>query len=267
MAQKRARRRVTREYKAQAVQRVIESGLPLADIAAELDVSPGQLSQWRNEQLAAGSAEVAPYKILSCPIRDTSNRVMGLVALFRSADADDFELRDVRILEFVSRKAVGILGSQYDPLTGLINRLIFERRAQRELDAAVGGNALLHIDVDRLQTINEAFGFRAGDEVIQRIGEVVRRCAGTEGLASRIGGDRFALLLPKRGLEEALEIGTRLLWHASQLGYLEKAMGQTQRDSSGDLSAYSFHMADMGTDALERENRIGASLMELTNTM
>ena len=35
----------------------------------------------------------------------------------------------------------------------------------------------------------------------------------------------------------------------SQLGYLEKAMGQTQRD----LSAYSFHMADMGTDAMERE--------------
>jgi RNA polymerase-binding protein DksA len=39
----------------------------------------------------------------------------------------------------------------------------------------------------------------------------------------------------------------------SQLGYLEKAMNQTQRDSSGDLSAYSFHMADMGTDAMERE--------------
>ena len=57
MAQKRARRRFTREYKAQAVQRLIESGKPLADIAAELDVSPGQLSQGRNEQLAAGSAE------------------------------------------------------------------------------------------------------------------------------------------------------------------------------------------------------------------
>ncbi|HEY7728772.1 MAG TPA: TraR/DksA C4-type zinc finger protein [Candidatus Eisenbacteria bacterium] len=38
-----------------------------------------------------------------------------------------------------------------------------------------------------------------------------------------------------------------------QLGYLEKTMNQTQRDSSGDLSAYSFHMADMGTDAMERE--------------
>ena len=62
MAQKRARRRFTREYKAHAVQRVIESGLPLADIAAELDVSPGQLSQWRNEQLAAGSAEALAQK-------------------------------------------------------------------------------------------------------------------------------------------------------------------------------------------------------------
>ena len=62
MAERRIRRRFTREYKAQAVQRVIESGRPLADIAVELDVSPGQLSQWRNEQLAAGSAEALAQK-------------------------------------------------------------------------------------------------------------------------------------------------------------------------------------------------------------
>ena len=57
MAERRPRRRFTREYKAQAVQHLLESGKPLSDIATELDVSPGQLSQWRNEQLAAGSAE------------------------------------------------------------------------------------------------------------------------------------------------------------------------------------------------------------------
>jgi len=62
MAHRRPRRRFTREYKAQSVQRLIESGRPLADIAAELDVSPGQLSQWRNEQLAAGSAEALAQK-------------------------------------------------------------------------------------------------------------------------------------------------------------------------------------------------------------
>ncbi len=62
MAERRTRRRFTHEYKAQAVQRVIESGRPLANIAAELAVSPGQLSQWRNEQLAAGSAEALAQK-------------------------------------------------------------------------------------------------------------------------------------------------------------------------------------------------------------
>ena len=62
MAERRTRRRFTREYKAQAVQRLIESGKPLTAIAMELDVNPGQLSQWRNEQLAAGSAEALAQK-------------------------------------------------------------------------------------------------------------------------------------------------------------------------------------------------------------
>jgi DnaK suppressor protein len=61
-------------------------------------------------------------------------------------------------------------------------------------------------------------------------------------------------LLTKKDLkhfeERLLEERKKLL---DQLGYLEKTMTQTQRDAGGDLSAYSFHMADMGTDAMERE--------------
>jgi Amt family ammonium transporter len=172
----------------------------------------------------AGSAEVSPYKILSCPVRDPHNRVTGLVALFRSASGEDFELRDVRILEFVSRKAVGILNSQYDSLTGLVNRLIFERRVQTSLDAPpVPGHALLYIDIDKLQLINEAFGFHAGDEVIQRVGDVVRRAVGPDGVVSRIGGDRFAAFLSQRSLAQGTEVGRKILAAAAQLGYVNGA--------------------------------------------
>jgi len=172
----------------------------------------------------AGSSDIAPYKILSCPVRDQHDRVTGLVALFRAASADDFELRDVRILEFVSRKAVSILGSQYDTLTGLVNRLIFERRAQAQIDVeSSAGHSLLYVDIDKLQSINESFGFHAGDEVIQRVGDVVRRHAGQDNLASRIGGDRFAILLPRRGAPDATEVGKRILMAASQLGYVDGA--------------------------------------------
>ena len=56
MAEKRTRRRLTAEFKAEAVKRLLEGGRGLAEVATELGLSPGQLSAWRNEHLAAGSA-------------------------------------------------------------------------------------------------------------------------------------------------------------------------------------------------------------------
>ena len=43
--------------KADAVKRLLEGGRGLAEVAAELGLSPGQLSAWRTKHLAAGSAE------------------------------------------------------------------------------------------------------------------------------------------------------------------------------------------------------------------
>lgn len=164
------------------------------------------------------AAAGAPYKILTCPVRDVSGSVLGLVALFRSADAADFEPRDVRILEFVSRKAIAILESEYDALTGLTNRSTFERRVQRVLDREA--TVVLYVDVDALEVINETFGLSAGDEVIQRVATLAQRAAGADGLVSRLGGDRFAIALPGRTAAQGSEIATTLLAAVSQLGYL-----------------------------------------------
>src|SRR4051812_47896832 len=57
MAQERKRRRFTAEYKAEAVKRVEDSGKGLQQVAAEFGVHANQLRTWRNERLAAGSAE------------------------------------------------------------------------------------------------------------------------------------------------------------------------------------------------------------------
>ena len=57
MAEKRTRRRFTAEFKARAVERLLEGGKGLSEVATESGLSPGQLSAWRNEHLAAGSAE------------------------------------------------------------------------------------------------------------------------------------------------------------------------------------------------------------------
>src|SRR3569833_1107027 len=57
MAQERKRRRFTAEYKAEAVKRLEESGKPLQAVAEELGIHANQLRGWRNEHLAAGSAD------------------------------------------------------------------------------------------------------------------------------------------------------------------------------------------------------------------
>jgi transposase-like protein len=57
MAERQKRRRFTAEFKAEAVKRLLEGGKGLSEVATELGLSPGQLSGWRNEHLAAGSAE------------------------------------------------------------------------------------------------------------------------------------------------------------------------------------------------------------------
>src|SRR4051794_36921641 len=56
MAERRTRRRVTAEFKAQAVKRLLD-GRSLSEVATELGLSTGQLSTRRTEPLAVGSAE------------------------------------------------------------------------------------------------------------------------------------------------------------------------------------------------------------------
>ena len=51
------RRRFTSEFKSEAVRLLAENGKPLQQVAAELGVHTNQLRLWRNEHLAAGSAD------------------------------------------------------------------------------------------------------------------------------------------------------------------------------------------------------------------
>jgi diguanylate cyclase (GGDEF)-like protein len=161
------------------------------------------------------------YKILSCPVHNAAGTVTGVLALFRESSQRDFDLKEVRILEFIARRAVAILNSRHDSLTGLANRLIFEGRVQAQLD----GNqkirhALLYIDIDRLQAINEAFGYQAGDEVIQRLAEATQKVLRPVDMASRLGGDRIAIFLHGYEIDDAQALADDLVAKMSRLSYL-----------------------------------------------
>ena len=88
MAEKRTRRRFTAEFKAEAVKRLLDGGKGLSEVATELGLSPGQLSGWRNEHLAAGSAEaLAARKAELQRLKRENKRLEEEVEILRKAAA------------------------------------------------------------------------------------------------------------------------------------------------------------------------------------
>jgi diguanylate cyclase (GGDEF)-like protein len=176
-----------------------------------------------NRVIDTAGTDAPPFKILSCPIRDANKRVTGILGMFREPEAADFELRDVRILELMTRKAVTLLDNSYDNFTGLLNRPAFEREVQAHLDDSPpeAGHCLLYIDIDKLHIVNNAFGFAAGDEIIRRFADVTRERLGEHDVMGRIAGDRFAILLVDRNLEDSRVVAESLREAMSALRYLK----------------------------------------------
>jgi diguanylate cyclase (GGDEF)-like protein len=153
------------------------AGVPLLDpdgcafgTLSILDTEPRRLSQAELE-----------------PLVDLARGVTSMLALHRSLEtAQDAALRD--------------------PLTGLANRALFERRlaeavararhmgmeGQRATD---GGFAMLCLDLDRFKAVNDLFGHAGGDALLCEVARRLSAGARVTDTVARLGGDEFALLM------------------------------------------------------------------------
>ncbi|WP_435627442.1 sensor domain-containing diguanylate cyclase [Candidatus Ferrigenium straubiae] len=103
--------------------------------------------------------------------------------------------------------------ARQDYLTGLFNRRHFMEQGQVELSRVQRyGNtlSLFMIDIDHFKGINDTHGHKAGDTVLQRLGDILREALRTVDVIGRIGGEEFAVLLPETDLPSATEVAERL---------------------------------------------------------
>ncbi|MGZ8571875.1 MAG: diguanylate cyclase [Actinomycetota bacterium] len=98
-----------------------------------------------------------------------------------------------------------------DPVTELGNRRAFDDRMHALThDESGGAGALLMIDVDMFKSVNDEQGHGGGDRLLRIIGLAIARSIRSHDFAARVGGDEFAVLLPKAGMDEARGIGARI---------------------------------------------------------
>lgn len=100
--------------------------------------------------------------------------------------------------------------SYHDQLTGLYNRRFYEEEIKRldterdlPLSIAMG-------DVNGLKLVNDSFGHLAGDELIKKAAEVIKKGCRADDIIARFGGDEFIFILPRTDAMEAEKIIQRI---------------------------------------------------------
>ena len=104
--------------------------------------------------------------------------------------------------------------AQHDLLTLLPNRALLQislEQAIQTYDTSGVTQALLLMDLDRFKDVNDTFGHRFGDLLLQQIGPRAREVLGTSALLARLGGDEFAVLLDGGNSQTAAELGVELV--------------------------------------------------------
>jgi diguanylate cyclase (GGDEF)-like protein len=205
---------------------------------------------------------------------------LGALAVYWRRDVEDLTEDELAGLEELARnsaraienarryKAVTDL-AELDPLSGLYNRRYFQDTLAREVKRAQRYRrrlSLLVFDVDGLKAINDEHGHLAGDALLVETADRLRSVTRSADVASRIGGDEFAVILPESTVGDAQQLHERLsrVLDAEPAGPLERiqiSAGIAQlRPDERDVEFF-----DRADQAALRAKRAGRGRLELAD--
>ena len=118
------------------------------------------------------------------------------------------------------------LSSVTDGLTRLYNRAEIERKIRNALEerrnqGICSSISLIMLDIDNFKKVNDIYGHKEGDHVIQALADVLRKT--TIGVPSsclgRWGGEEFMILLPDSNADDAAALAEKIRQEFSSVSY------------------------------------------------
>ena len=122
--------------------------------------------------------------------------------------------RDARLLRLAN----------HDGLTGLFNRRRLVEELKKEVDNVTvneTSSALLFIDLDQFKYVNDTCGHPAGDRLIRKVADQLKRTVGPRGIVARFGGDEFAVLADGVSKNKARKLADKVLEDMRRLAHIE----------------------------------------------
>lgn len=142
------------------------------------------------------SGEIREVEVYAVPIQSHNRTVLYAI------------IHDITARRLVETQ-LQYLGS-HDALTGLYNRSFFETEMARLNASQEFPISLMISDFDNLKVTNDTLGHAAGDALLKRVVAVFHASLRTDDIIARIGGDEFAILLPRTDAATATEILARM---------------------------------------------------------
>ncbi len=163
--------------------------------------------------LQAPIAELAKGN-LAVEFKPASHREISEIVEALESTASALGERDARLLRLAN----------HDGLTGLFNRRRLVEELKKEVDnVTVNGtsSALLFVDLDQFKYVNDTCGHPAGDRLIRKVADQLKRTVSSNGIVSRFGGDEFAILVSDVNKQKASSIAENILEDMRRLAHIE----------------------------------------------
>ena len=225
----------------------LQAAAVLSDVTSRLEEMAGYLTESGNEERLRFADTASVNDTVMSQVRELSeeaHRATDLATLQNTVNARletvtqqvlDFRSREEnRLLEYSSRAShmrsrIEDLeretqelhskldrekhGARLDPLTRLANRKSFDERFSHEIERRARSDLpviMLLWDLDNFKTINDTYGHRAGDRVLQSVATCFMAGLRAEDFVARIGGEEFVVLLTGMGYDRAQRIAEAL---------------------------------------------------------
>jgi len=150
------------------------------------------------------------------PLRTRDGYNLGTLCAIDSQPRE-FGAKDIAILEDLARMVMREIELSrqiaVDEVTGALSRSAFKAEARRHIAlAGRSGEPAVAIvfDLDHFKAINDAHGHAVGDRVLAAVGEACRAHLRSSDLLGRLGGEEFAILLPRTDLDGGMQVAGKL---------------------------------------------------------
>jgi diguanylate cyclase len=172
--------------------------------------------------------------------------ITGLIPLFIAFPISLFAFNIVKTVNQTVEALDGLV--KYDAMTGLIGRTHFMHMLDERRQ---GGGYLAIVDADNFKKINDSYGHEAGDVALKHIADAMIQIIGSHGIVGRMGGEEFAIYLPKLVAAQARLLVASLGSHLRGQGFDYRgaaicptvSIGLVADDCSGPVSSL-FRKAD-----------------------